>query len=80
KPGSVFSPPESWFHQHFNTGRGTVRQLALRRGIDGIGTRWEVALDMKKGGDQLEYEDEDPAIRRLYEEELARRGLKSGMG
>jgi hypothetical protein len=31
------------------------------------------------GGDQIEYEDEDPRIRAMFEEELARRGVQSRM-
>jgi hypothetical protein len=35
---------------------------------------------VKTGGDQIEYEDEDPVIRRIFEEELAKRGVESRMG
>jgi hypothetical protein len=31
------------------------------------------------GGDQIEYEDEDQRIRRMFEEELAKRGVQSRM-
>jgi hypothetical protein len=31
------------------------------------------------GDDQIEYEDEDPRIRAMFEEALARRGVKSRM-
>jgi hypothetical protein len=34
---------------------------------------------VKAGGDQIEYEDEDPFIRKMFEEELAKRGVASGM-
>jgi hypothetical protein len=30
---------------------------------------------VKEGGDQIEYEDEDPEIREIYEAELAKEGL-----
>jgi hypothetical protein len=31
------------------------------------------------GGNQIEYEDEEPIIRRTFEEELAQNGVKSMM-
>ena len=34
---------------------------------------------VKAGGMQIEYEDEDPRIHALFEEELTKRGLKSRM-
>ena len=34
---------------------------------------------VKIGGDQIEYEDEDPRIRAMFEEELGKRGV-SQMG
>jgi len=34
---------------------------------------------MKKGGDLLEFEDEPPEIRRMFEEELRKKGLKCTM-
>jgi hypothetical protein len=36
-------------------------------------------VSVKSGGRQIEYEDEDPRIRRMYESELAKRGLRSRM-
>jgi hypothetical protein len=34
---------------------------------------------VKKGGDQIEYEDEDPKIRQVFEEALKKSGARSGM-
>ena len=35
---------------------------------------------VKDGGNQIEYEDEDPRILELYERECARNGVASRMG
>ncbi|MBM2811388.1 MAG: reactivating factor for ethanolamine ammonia lyase [Chloroflexi bacterium] len=86
KEGSVVSPPGDWFHQHFNTGPEPVRQLALRLGsqrhgvyFHDIQTRGGVLLSVAEGGTMIEYDDEDPEIPRLFQEELARWGAKSHM-
>ena len=34
---------------------------------------------VKTGGSQIEFEDEDPAIRQMFEAELAKQGLQSRM-
>jgi hypothetical protein len=79
--GSMFSPPEWWYHQHFNTGPEPARYLALRRGGSpehplriGMTSRQEEA-----GAEQIEYEDEDPAIRELYVRELEAKGVELRM-
>jgi len=85
-PGSVFSPPTNWFHQHFNTGPEPALQLALRcgsqkfpLGIRVAAIRAGVYTSVKQGGTLIEYDDEDPEIRRTYEAELTRKGIALDM-
>jgi oxalate decarboxylase/phosphoglucose isomerase-like protein (cupin superfamily) len=85
-PGSVFSPPTNWFHQHFNTGAESALQLALRcgshkfpLGIRVAAIRAGVYTSVKQGGTLIEYDDEDPEIRRCYEAELQRKGIAPDM-
>ena len=85
-PGSVFSPPTNWFHQHFNTGAEPALQLALRcgsqkfpLGIRVAAIRAGVYTSVKMGGTLIEYDDEDPAIRRTYEKELVVKGIAPNM-
>ena len=81
--GSMVVPPEGWWHQHFNTGKEPARYLALRafgsKKYRGVGKRYKGTVDRKQSGDQIEYEDEDPTVRRMFEEELARKGIESRM-
>jgi hypothetical protein len=77
-------PPENWFHQHFNTGAKAARYLALkargRKHTRPWGSKvYAVDQSAAAGGDQIEYEDEDPKIRRMFEGELAKHGVKSRM-
>jgi oxalate decarboxylase/phosphoglucose isomerase-like protein (cupin superfamily) len=85
-PGSVFSPPTNWFHQHFNTGPEPALQLALRcgsqkfpLGIRVAAIRAGVYTSVRQGGTLIEYADEDPEIRRGYQHELARKGITPDM-
>jgi hypothetical protein len=74
--GSVFVPPNRWFHQHFNVGAEYARYLAFHapRGVAGRSERVE---DLAR--DQIEYPDEDPFIRQKFESELSARGISSLM-
>lgn len=79
--GSMFSPPEWAFHQHFNTGTGPARYLALRRGGS---PEHKMKIGMSggenaEGPDQIEYEQEDPAIYDDYAQELERENVKIAM-
>jgi len=74
--GSVFVPPNRWFHQHFNLGSNYARYLALHA-PRGIGGRSERVEDLAR--DQIEYPQEDPFIRNTFESELGKRGLSSLM-
>lgn len=88
KPGTAFGPPNGWFHQHFNLGSEKARQLALRYGSKKHLMGFYVAaqkrdggvfISVKEGGTLIEYEDEDPEIRRIYQEELKQRGISFNM-
>lgn len=80
-PGSLFVPPEMWFHQHFNACPEPVLFLAIGWGSDKpkAGGKQYVYVSTKEGGDQIEWEDEDPAIHRDFEAALARAGAKCEM-
>ena len=73
---SMLVPPNKWFHQHFNAGGGPARYLALHPPMQFHGHAEKIEDRAK---DQIEYIDEDPFIRKKFEEELARRGGKSIM-
>lgn len=88
KPGGVYCPPGGWFHQHFNTGASPARHLALRysgrifpTGFMLAAKRHEngTSTSIKNGGTMIEYEDEDPEIRRRFERELAARAVPLDM-
>jgi quercetin dioxygenase-like cupin family protein len=84
--GSVVVPPNQWFHQHFNSGAQPARYLALRwnnwrfrffRMTDGEGSTY---TSIKKGGGQIEFEDEDPTIHQEFEEAMKKVGAQCRMG
>jgi quercetin dioxygenase-like cupin family protein len=81
-PGSMFVPPEGWWHAHFNTGQDPAAFLAIGWGSEKpkAGGRSYVYTDQKTGGDQWEFEDEDPQIHRAFEAELAKNGVRCMMG
>ncbi len=81
--GSIVVPPDNWFHQHFNTGNTPARYLALRWGSKkyrGVRKAYGVDEDVKKGGSQIEYHDEDARIHREFEAALAQSGTRCAMG
>lgn len=74
--GSLISPADRMFHQHFNLGTSDARYLALWPApLPGV--RAEQIADLK--GDQIEFPDEDPWLRQNFEAELAKRQLTSDM-
>ncbi len=74
--GSVFVPPDNWFHQHFNLTGTPARYLALHSPYH-FNMTAEAIKDPSR--DQIEYPAEDPSIRQRFEAELAKRKLTSLM-
>jgi hypothetical protein len=78
--GAIYSPPEGWWHTHFNTGTDLVKHVALRlERRSGIGKLYRPRLGVQRGGDMLERADEPPELRAEFEAELARKGLRPAM-
>ena len=71
---SMLTPPNRWFHQHFNVGNIPARYLAMHPPMQFHGHA-EKLEDRAK--DQIEYPDEDTFVREKFEGELESRGLKS---
>ena len=74
------------YHQHYNTGNEPARYLAIalgslrypftsakRRLFEGVD------VNVRDGGAQIEYEDQDPRIHQIYLRELAANGVGSRM-
>ena len=80
-PNSIYCPPEGWFHQHMNSGDVPARHIAVyasrpprTEGDDAV-----VTTSYREGGTLIEYEDEDPEIRRRFEEVLREKGIECTM-
>jgi uncharacterized RmlC-like cupin family protein len=82
--GWSYSPPDNMYHQHFNVSDEPSRYFAVKFG----NYRYPVTARMtdqfadfgysegkKQKKTQIEYENEDPAIRELYLAEIAKAGL-----
>jgi uncharacterized RmlC-like cupin family protein len=86
RPGWVFAPPDMMFHQHFNACGERIRYLAIGHGsvrYPYTQNMWSVYRgtdkDVKLGGNQIEYEDQDPRVHQIFRNELARKGIASRM-
>lgn len=85
--GVMYAPPHLMFHQHFNTAPFPARYVAI-----GIGSRrypfitmrrqaiLGSEVDIKEGGAQIEYADQDPRVHALWLKEIVAVGGKSDMG
>jgi quercetin dioxygenase-like cupin family protein len=78
KTGSMFVPPDRWFHQHFNVGKEPSRYLALRWGSQKHRMGMDVRLvdrDVREGGDQIEYDAEDPEVLEIFKKKCLQAGV-----
>ena len=89
-PRSIYCPPDAWFHQHFSTGKEPARHVAVYGGrvpmssartvIDrGDGNEFSGYVSFREGGTLIDYEDEDPEIRRRFAEKIQRDGIELKM-
>ncbi|MBI2360537.1 MAG: cupin domain-containing protein, partial [Deltaproteobacteria bacterium] len=69
--GSVISPPAGAWHQHYNTGKEPCKFVALHAST--------AVQREERGVEQIEFEDEDTAMRKMYEEECAKSGVRADM-
>ena len=74
--GSMFVPPDRWYHQHFNVSVTPARYMAFHA-MSQVGGGAERVMDPRR--DQIEYPNEESWIREMFAEELSKRGLKSLM-
>ncbi len=86
KDGTLLVPPDRWFHQHFNTGNQAAKYMATEwagakywsEAIGGGGRTHRLnTVSTHDGGNMVD--DEDPAVRALFEEELKKHGVPSRM-
>jgi hypothetical protein len=86
RDGWMFAPPDQMFHQHFNTGAEPTRYMATAIGNSRYpftarnrAGKLGVDVSVKEGGLQIELEDQDPRIHRMYLDALARNGVRCEM-
>jgi len=84
RAGSLLVPPERWFHRtSTSVASPRVTSRSSRSAADKF--PWAAKTvgyseSVKLRRDQIEYDDEDPYIRQMFEAELAKRAVASQMG
>ena len=84
--GWVFAPPDMMYHQHFNTSADRTRYIAIGHGsvrYPFTQNMWKVYrgidVDVKSGGNQIEFDEQDPRIHAMFVEALAIKGIEAKM-
>ena len=86
--GSLFVPPDRWYHQHFNTGPDAAKYMATTwiggkywsKALGGGGRTHRLnTISFRHGGNMIDYPDEDPAVRAMFEEGLKKNGIPMRM-
>jgi oxalate decarboxylase/phosphoglucose isomerase-like protein (cupin superfamily) len=80
--GFIVVPPEGWFHQHFNSGAGRHVTWPSRSSAENLNcsqVRFSPMCPWPSADGRSEYEDEDPEIRRIFEEECGKSGAEVKM-
>ena len=88
--GMVSAAPMSgdWFHQHFGVSKEPLRltawfgpnnQRSRKAGIPGEDLKDYGAIDISKGGSAVPYHEEDPYLRKEFEETLRKNGAETRM-
>ena len=89
-PGGLVSAAPgdaNWFHGHYGVAQDPLRVLAflgtgLPRGAHQSAPGEETISqneDVSRGGGSIDYSDEDPYIRKMYEDELGKHGVRFDM-
>lgn len=84
-PNSIYTPPDGWFHQHMSTGKVPARHVAVYGGSSPLATQRTVQeeggvyIPVREGGVLIDYEDEDPEVRRYFIEANRREGVECDM-
>jgi quercetin dioxygenase-like cupin family protein len=86
RQNSIYSPPNGYYHQHFNSGPTPARHIAvygamLPLGVHDLhdGDQWIGMISDREGGTLIDYEDEDPQIRRDFEQTIEAQGIACTM-
>ncbi|HZT05955.1 MAG TPA: hypothetical protein VFC51_02925 [Chloroflexota bacterium] len=88
-PNSIYAPPDGWYHQHMSSGRVPARHVAVYgaggspmttrlqgEGEDETSVRF---TPVREGGPLIDYEDEDPEVRRYFIEVNRKEGVECTM-
>jgi len=83
-PNSIYSPPDGYFHQHMSTGKVPARHVAVYGGVIPLATHHsleegDIFISVREGGVLIDYEDEDPEVRRYFIEANAKEGVECTM-
>jgi quercetin dioxygenase-like cupin family protein len=84
---SIYSPPNAYYHQHFNTGPEPAKHISVYGANVPLGVHelvdeqqnWLGLLSVSEGGTLIEHTEEDPQIRKDFEEALRQQGIQSQM-
>jgi hypothetical protein len=85
-PNSIYVPPDGWFHQHMSTGKSPARHVAVYGygngsplGVQRRHDEGGVFTPVREGGPLIDYEDEDPEVRRYFVEANRKEGAECTM-